>query len=72
MRLIILQTNIKTKRMQSAIAPHLNNVRTIIKWTIDREDVDNVLRIECLEPLTEIDVIKLIHLKGFEANLLLE
>ncbi|WP_294734423.1 hypothetical protein [uncultured Flavobacterium sp.] len=58
--------------MQNVIAPHLNNINTIIKWTIDREDIDNVLRIECLETLTEIDVIKLIHLKGFEANLLLE
>ena len=42
-----------------------NNHTEIIKWSIDLEDIDNVLRIEATTNLFEEDVIDLVKVKGF-------
>ncbi|WP_188112077.1 hypothetical protein [Aquimarina sp. RZ0] len=45
--------------------PILNNHSDILKWSIDLEDIDNVLRIEATNTVTEDTIIKLIRMHGF-------
>ena len=64
-RLHILRTDIKTKKKVKEIKPVLNNHPFILNWTVDLEDVDNVLRIESMSDLYEKDVIGLVRENGF-------
>jgi len=64
-RLHILRTNIKTKKKVKEIKPVLNNHPFILSWTVDLEDIDNVLRIESMSDLYEKDVIGLVRKHGF-------
>ena len=64
-RLFILRTNIKTKKDLKTIKPFLNNHLNIIKWTIDTEDIDNVLKVEATSKLSEHDIIDEIKQQGF-------
>ena len=65
MELLIFQTDIKSKNKVKSIEPILNNHSDILKWTIDLEDIDNVLRIEATTNLLKEEVIDLIKDKGF-------
>jgi|TARA_R110000851_G_scaffold144049_1_gene283088 hypothetical protein len=65
MELLIFQTDIKSRNKVKSIEPILNNHSDILKWTIDLEDIDNVLRIEATTNLLEEEVIDLIKDKGF-------
>lgn len=65
MRLVILRTNIKTKKKVKQIQPILNNHPSILNWSVDLEDIDNVLRIEAISSLYEKDVIGLVKENGF-------
>jgi len=69
-KLFILKTDIKTKKKVKAIRPFLNNHSGIIKWTIDIEDIDNVLKIEASDYLTEHDIIDKIKAQGFYCDAL--
>ena len=44
----IYVTNIETQSAISLAAKILNRESAIIKWTVDTEDIDNVLRIETI------------------------
>ncbi len=70
MKLLIFRTDIKTKKKIKAIKKLFNNHSSIINWSIDIEDIDNVLRIEANENLNEKDVINLINIEGFYCTLL--
>ena len=65
MKLLILRTDIKTKKKVKKMKPIFNNLSIINKWSIDTEDIDNVLRIEAEDSLQEADVYKLIAENGF-------
>ena len=65
MRLVILKTNIKTKKKVKKMKPVFNEHPIISKWSIDTEDIDNVLRIEAKDNLLEEDVKKLVAENGF-------
>ncbi|TSE11358.1 MULTISPECIES: hypothetical protein [Aquimarina] len=65
MKLLIFKTDIETKKKIKSIKPLLNSLSTIINWSIDTEDVDNVLRIETTENLHENDIIDLVKTNGF-------
>ncbi|OEJ99331.1 hypothetical protein A8C32_09195 [Flavivirga aquatica] len=65
MNLLIFRTDIKTKKKVKIIKPLFNNHSSIIKWSIDIEDIDNVLKIEATKNLNENDIINLIRTKGF-------
>jgi hypothetical protein len=69
-KIIVLKTNISNIQMLLRIASALNALTGIKKWTIDIEDIDNVLRVECSDELQEKDIKKLIQLKGFTADAL--
>ncbi len=65
MKLLIFRTDIKTKKKVKDIKNLLNTHTTITNWSVDTEDVDNVLRIEASENLYEKDVINLMNTQGF-------
>ncbi|WP_146052766.1 hypothetical protein [Aquimarina sp. I32.4] len=65
MELLIFQTDIKTKKKVKSLKPILSNHSDIIDWSIDLEDIDNVLRIEATANLSEKEVIDLLQVEGF-------
>ncbi|MDG1529654.1 MAG: hypothetical protein P8I51_01410 [Polaribacter sp.] len=65
MKLIILRTDIKTKKKVKKIKPFLNEHPIITNWSIDLEDIDNVLRIEANESLHEEEVKHIVQKEGF-------
>ena len=64
--IIVLRTNINVSAL-SAIAGTLNANPQILRWTIDLEDKDNVLRIES-DTLTTKDIITTLQEAGYEAE----
>ncbi|WP_420573698.1 hypothetical protein [Kordia sp.] len=61
MEILIFQTDIKSEEKIASIEPVFNNHDDILNWSIDLEDIDNVLRIEANSTLTEkavIDIVK--------------
>ncbi|WP_034041158.1 hypothetical protein [Wocania ichthyoenteri] len=69
-KLLILKTDIKTSEKVKIIEPFLNNHSRIIKWSIDIEDIDNVLKIEVNYNLEEEDLITQIKKIGFYCDTL--
>ncbi len=65
MKLVILKTDIKTKKKVKKVSPVLNEHPNINKWSIDTEDIDNVLRIEATDHLHEEEVKELVSATGF-------
>ena len=72
MKLLILKTDIKTKKKVKAVKPLFNNHPTISNWSIDIEDIDNVLRIEAQNDLNEKDLIHLVKACGFYCEALVD
>lgn len=70
MELLIFQTDIASKKKMKPLEPIFNNHPNIIKWSIDMEDIDNVLRIEASENLLEKDIINLVKTKGYYIEVL--
>lgn len=65
MEILIFRTDIKSKKSVKSLKSTFNNHSDIIKWSIDLEDIDNVLRIEVTKNLLEENVIDLVKVKGF-------
>lgn len=64
-RLYIFKTNIKTKKKVRRIKSFFDRHSNIIRWSIDTEDIDNVLKVEATPNLSETDIITQIKEKGF-------
>ena len=65
MEILIFRTDIKSKKKVKSVKTVLNNHADILKWTIDLDDIDNVLRIEANDDLTEEGVVRLVKPEGF-------
>lgn len=72
MELLIFRTDIKSKKKVKSVRTVFNNHSDIIKWSIDLEDIDNVLRIEATKNLSEEEVIDLVKINGFYIQALLD
>ena len=70
MKLLILKTDIKTKKKVKAVRSVFNNHPVINNWSIDLQDIDHVLRIEAQDDLTEKDIIRLAKANGFYCDVL--
>lgn len=70
MNLFILRTDIKTKKSVKLVKPVFNNHPVIASWSVDTEDIDNVLRVEAYDGLSETEVIRLVKECGFYCNVL--
>ena len=65
MKLIIVKTNIPTKKKVKKLEPLFNNYSGILKWSVDTEDIDKVLRIEAQEHVEEHEIAALIGEHGY-------
>ena len=64
MEILVLKTNISSKKQVKTVAPLLNGQESISRWNIDLNDIDKVLRIEASD--IELDeVVQLIQEAGF-------
>ena len=63
-RIIVLKTDIQTSAEVKRIAPIFDFHQSIDCWSIDTEDVDNVLRIECTDATSESQMIELLKSYG--------
>ena len=70
MKLLILRTDIKTKKKVKVLKQVFNTHPVITKWSVDIKDIDNVLRIEARNELKEKDIIHLIKTYGFYSEVL--
>ncbi len=69
-KLYLFRTDIKTKKSVKSIRTIFNHHPGIRNWSVDTEDIDNVLRVEALTGFSETDVHKLVQLLGFYCNTL--
>ncbi len=65
MELLLFRTDIKSKKKVKYLQPMLNDHSGILEWSIDLEDIDNVLRIEATAQNIEEDIIGLVREHGF-------
>lgn len=69
---LIFRTDIKSKKKVKSLKPIFNNNVDILKWSVDLEDIDNVLRIEATSNITEETIIELIKPHGFYIKALID
>ena len=65
MKLFIFSTNINTQQKVKSVHQLFNNDQNIIDFSVDIEDIDNVLRIETTDIINESDIIDRVKNKGF-------
>jgi len=70
MNLIILKTDLKSKKKVKLIASTLDQHPGISRWNVDTKDIDKVLRIEALSPLSEQKVLRLLQQAGVRGEAL--
>ena len=64
-RIHILKTNIKSKPAINTLKLLFNTHPDIIRWSIDLEDIDKVLRVETNNMLSQEDIINQVTARGF-------
>jgi hypothetical protein len=64
MGVYVFKTDINSASLIESVKPLLNSYQYISDWSIDIEDIDNVLRIISVE-LLENEIIQIIKSKGF-------
>lgn len=72
MEVLVFRTDIASQEKIESIQPFLNRNKKVLKWSIDIEDIDNVLRIEAAPSLIEQEVIGLISMHGFYVEPLMD
>lgn len=63
-QIIVLKTDVQTSAEVERIAPIFNLHKSIGNWSIDTEDIDNVLRLECSDSTSEAQMIGLLTSYG--------
>ena len=63
-QVLVFKTNLQFRRDVKQLAPVLNATQGIIRWNVDQNDVDNVLRIETVQPGVE-DIIRIVTNAGY-------
>lgn len=48
MEILVFKTDVRNRKHVSALAGHLQQIDGIVKWNVDLQDVDKILRIECM------------------------
>ncbi|WP_248723367.1 hypothetical protein [Seonamhaeicola sp. ML3] len=64
-RIHILKTNITSKPAVNTLKLLFNAHPDIVRWSIDLEDIDKVLRIETNSNLQQEDIIEQVTARGF-------
>ena len=63
-QVLVFKTNLQFRKDVKQLAPVLNAIQGIIRWNVDQNDVDNVLRIETVQPGVE-DIIRIVTSAGY-------
>ena len=63
-QVLVFKTNLQFRKDVKQLAPVLNAIQSIIRWNVDQNDVDNVLRIETVQPGVE-DIIRTVTNAGY-------
>ena len=61
---LVFKTNIRFRQDVGRVAPLLDSAPGITRWNVDREDIDNVLRIES-GSMDAQEVINLVRQAGY-------
>lgn len=61
---LVFKTNLQFKKDINRLSPVLSNISDILRWNVDREDIDKVLRIET-RILTAQEIIRLVNNAGY-------
>jgi hypothetical protein len=61
---LVFKTNLQFKKDVNRLSPVLSNMSGILRWNVDREDMDKVLRIET-RILTAQEIIRLVNNAGY-------
>jgi hypothetical protein len=69
MNVLVFKKNLSSPPLIEWMAPLFNSHPFISEWSVDTEDLDNVLRIVS-NKLLEKDVIQLMQCKGFKCEAL--
>jgi hypothetical protein len=70
MRTHIFCTNIHSKEQLEILEPHLNTHCNIIRWSIDLEDIDAVLKVITTHHLEDLEIIQLLASKGYDCKVM--
>lgn len=65
--ILVFKTNLQYKKDIQLLAPLLNDATGILRWNVDRDDIDNVLRIETTTLLPQ-QVVALVTSAGYSCN----
>lgn len=66
-QILVFKTTIKTPQDTESLAPLLDGLRTINRWTVDCEDCDCVLRVEA-DGVSKGEIMEIVRLAGFECE----
>lgn len=67
LQILVFKTTIKTPQHKERLAPILDGLPTIRRWTVDCEDCDCVLRVEA-DGISDREVMALVRMAGFECD----
>lgn len=67
-QIMVFKTDVHKPEMVNQLNSLFSMREQIEEWTVDTEDIDNVLRIVCEKSLTEYEVISLMKTKGFSCE----
>ena len=62
--ILVFKTNLRFKKDVKQVEDLLNAVKGIVRWTVDTEDCDKVLRIESKNISTH-EIITILHSAGY-------
>ena len=65
--ILVFKTDLGSEERLEAVKPFLDRYPGILRWTVDRYDIDKVLRIES-ENVSVDDVIGLLQRRGFHCE----
>jgi hypothetical protein len=69
MNVYVFKTNINSLPLVEFVKPYFDSNSNILKWSVDIEDIDNVLRVES-NGLLERDVINIVEKRELICKLL--
>ena len=67
MNILVFKTNIRLKKDLQIIRTILSDLESVLKWNVDRHDIDKILRIESTSNDTN-QIIKTINQAGYHCE----
>lgn len=64
LQVLVFKTNLVSAKDIHRISPLMGNTPGIVKWNVDQQDIDNVLRIETAGLLPQ-DIIRMVTGAGY-------